>query len=671
MIEPRLMSALNELGLMPKTYDSKGWAELIISISKLTRTKNLTKDWLDGDLPETREAVARILDEYQAEVNRQTAESVSIQRRTEEATALAANNGMLILDANKFSGLSDDARLESLAKFMERILKTIFPRCYPELNPSLIDFLSSNFMYTPAGGKYIYYTKISDSPNIWEESPVSPPFENSYGQFRETITALLALNCSNEFLQVIATDKSGTPKLFRKVPKWQMFKKYRAEIMKYITGSAECCAVVQGYINKFIEDSKRRAEGRLTETEIKRGVESKTEMLHDLDLQIPDMPWCHRPEVHIANMTNDLTTPAFAYFDLNSLSEGPTPDFDGFLTGIYPECRDTFMAAVYATFYASSQLSQYIWLHGEGGDGKSSFLAAIAEFAGKRLACSLNATAIKSDFGLEECVNKRVVIISDVKTGLTVKSGIIHNLTGHDPIWVNRKNKPGMTVTFNPVLWIASNDAPDVDFSNPNESRRCIYIRVKKPDKDVQKKMYFLDENGEIKLGKNGRPQFNGYDLKSKLVAEMPHILYKCKEAFDRVCPAPHNAILQSDEALDLAMTNCIDLGADETEYYLQKTFDFTGDQKDRMKQADLFHAIQEQREADGIRSQYNQFDKRSIRRKLENAHGCVQKKIHGLYYMTGIKRKDASVSNLGGHYSDLKPYDIGTSNPTAFEGEI
>ena len=619
----------------PAKYDDASWVKYL---GKFTGSlnKDVLNELIDGPFPNSSDAFNEQSSTF---IKGLVSASVSEHERADQASAFSTQTGMPTLDANRFLGLSDEKKSEEFVKFMENAMKYIFPRCYPELHPALINYLSTHFMFTPGGGKHIYYNRISDSPNIWEEAPVSPPFENSSGEFRATITALLSMTCSNEYLQVIAQDNNGNVKLHRQIPKYKMFMKYKDSIAKLVTGSQDAVATVTGYIDKFIEDSKRRCSGALTEIEIKRGVEHKIEMLHELDLQIPDITWCFRQEVHIANMTNDTTTPAFAYFDLNSLTPGETPNFDGFLTGVYPECRETLMAALYATFFAKSQLSQYLWLHGEGGDGKSSFLAAIAEFAGKRLACSLNQQAIKSDFGLEECVGKRIVIISDVKTGLTVKSGLIHNLTGHDPIWVNRKNRPGITVTFNPVVWIASNEAPDVDFANQNESRRCVYIRVRKPDKEVQKRMYFLDENGEIKIGKNGRPQFNGYDLKGGLVNEMPHILYKCKEAFDRLCPAPHNAIQQSDEAIELAVTNCIDIEADEIEYYLTKTFDF-GNPKDKMKQTEVFQALKDCREQNGIKREYNQFEKRTIRRKLENLHQCVQKKIGGQYYLTGISKK-------------------------------
>ena len=654
MLTPEEQYALYRLGILPKTYDDKGWASLFSSIIPSLKDKSRAARWLEGPFPDSRESIQKTATEYEKSFRESQEAKLS-------ALALAAETGMMVLDADKFMKAPQEGQHDMIAKFIEKTLKIVFPCCYPELHPTIIDYLSHNFMYTPSGGKFLYYTRVSDSPNIWEEAPVAPPFENATGEFRSSLSGLLALTCSNEYLQVVARDKDGAVKLHRKVPKWKMFKKYKPEMMRYVTGSAEAVASVDKILDDFIADSKRRAEGRLVDAEIRQGVMEKIESLHELDLAIPDMPWCFRPEINITNMTNDLTTPAFAYFDLNSLTPGDTPDFDGFLTGIYPECRDTFMAAVYATFNANSRLSQYIWMHGEGGDGKSSFLSALAEYAGKRLACSLNAQALKGEFGLEECVGKRIVIISDVKTGLTVKNGTIHNLTGHDPVPVNRKGRPAITVTFNPVLWIAANDAPDVDFGNANESRRCIYIRVRKPDKEIQKRMYFLDDKGEILIGKNGKPQFNGYDLKSKLVAEMPHILYKCKEAFDRVCPAPHNAILQSDEALELAIANCIDLEADEMETYIQRTFLFD-DANAKMQQADIFTAMQETRDADGRKTPYNNFEKARLRRKLETQHECQQVKIRGIYYLRGIRKRN------GKDEFGIPDY---ISADTSFEGEI
>ncbi len=636
-----VLKAMDTLGIVPKKYDIGGWLKVLGSLNPLL-PEGKYDELAKGPFPESRAEITQSLKEYDSKKEKSIRAEIA---RQAELTALSAD--MSTIDGDKFMAMDQYKQTEALGKFLEHVLTKLFPFSYPELHPSMIDYLSKNFIVTAQNGKYIYYTRVSQTPNLWEEAPVAPPFENSYGDFRSSVTMLLAINASTEFLQVMAKakDGDGSPKIFRKIPKWKLFKEKLPDIKLFITGSEKGQECVHKCIDKYIEDSRRRAEGEITSYDFKKGLQDKASLLHELDLAIPDMEWCRRPSVNFATLTNDMNTPAFAYFDLATATPGNTPNFDGLLSGVADECRDAFKAAVYMTVNASCHPIQYIWIHGEGGDGKSSFLAALCTFLGTRLSCSMSSQAFKSDFGLEEAIGKRLIVISDVKTGLSVKSSLIHNITGHDPMAVNRKNRPMITVSFDSIVWIASNSAPDVDFSNPNEARRCLYIKMGKPtDEAAKKRMYFLDKDGNILIGKNGHPQHNGYDLKAALVNEMPHILYKCKEAFDRVCPPPHNAIMQSDAALEVASVNCIDIEADEMEYWLQKTFVF-GNPNDRMKQTEIYEAINESRRGSGSYSAYNNMEKRNLRRKLENAHNCKQVKIKGIFYMYGIRVKnDAEV---------------------------
>jgi hypothetical protein len=246
---------------------------------------------------------------------------------------------------------------------------------------------------------------------------------------------------------------------------------------------------------------------------------------------------------------------------------------------------------------------------------------------------------MNSDFCLENAMGKRMVILSDVKTGLSVKSQLIHNLTGHDPVSVNRKNKPIITVRLNPILWIAANEAPDVNFDNRNEARRCLYIKMCEPPVEIQKKFYFTDENGNFLLDNSGRKINNGYDLEGGLLKEMPHILFKCREVFERVCPAPYSVIKQNNVSLQLAEENCVDLDAATFSTYIEETFSF--DMKDaRMQQTEIFEALGETMKNHSDKNQLNQFAKRDIRRLLTVKYGCGRKKIGGIYYMEGISRK-------------------------------
>jgi hypothetical protein len=263
------------------------------------------------------------------------------------------------------------------------------------------------------------------------------------------------------------------------------------------------------------------------------------------------------------------------------------------------------------------------------------------KFLGSRLCCSLGQT-MNSEFGLENAVGKRMVILSDVKTGLSVKSQLIHNLTGHDPVSINRKNKPIITKELQPIVWIAANEAPDVNFDARNEARRCLYIKMQEPSVEVQKKFYFLNDDGSFVLDAEGRKINNGYDLTGGLLREMPAILYKCKQAFERVCPSPYSVIRPSAAAISLAEENCIDLDVDTWRTYIDETFDFS-DKESQMLHTEIYEALEETKQMHSDHTKLTNFAKRDIRRLLSVVYKCGRAKINGTRYLTGLKRKNAS----------------------------
>ena len=159
------------------------------------------------------------------------------------------------------------------------------------------------------------------------------------------------------------------------------------------------------------------------------------------------------------------------------------------------------------------------------------------------------------------------------------------------------------------------------------------------PPVEVKRKFYFVDENGEFIRDANGQPVNNGYDLQGNLVKEMPHILFKCREAFMRVCPPPYSVIKPSIEQSRIALENCIDLDANEWNTYIEDTFSFN-DKNAVIKITEIHEAIQQTRITHGEKSALSSFARRDIIRLLCVKYGCGKRKIHGTRYLTGISLK-------------------------------
>ena len=618
----QLFSYLLGVNKTPKTYTSGGWVDAVKALAQSLAGLE------ESEFPKSRDELVKLDKEYKESFFESSFKQVVVCG----------------INADKFLGLSEEKQTKEFEEWLKFCENNFFPAHVLALNVNLKKHLEENYRFQYSeDGKRIVYSRVQDITyaNIWEESADSEkPFSKLQGVARDALKALLVTYCEAKEVNVYYKgDDKNKPQVVDNVPVYRLFRTYRDEIIKTITGSENAVAEVIGKFDAHVSGMERKHSGKLTTWEVQKGLVNLTDALASLDEGLDDFSFLYDKDFAPKDLTNDPAECAYAYFDLNSIKAGPTPDFDGFMDAIVPECRDLFMAAVYATVFAESLLNQYIWIHGEGGDGKSSFLQAVMKFLGGRLCCSLGQT-LSSEFGLENAVGKRMIMLSDVKTGLSVKSQLIHNLTGHDAVSINRKNKPIVTKTLEPIVWIAANEAPDVNFDNRNEARRCLYIKMQEPSEDVQRKFYFTNTDGSFVLDSEGRKVNNGYDLTGGLLKEMPHILYKCKQAFEKVCPAPYHVIKPGIAASQLAETNCMDIDANTWKTYLVETFDFTDNEEDRLLVTDIMEAVQDTKEMHSDRSTMNQFVKRDIKRLLTTAFGCRNKTVHGIRYLAGLKRK-------------------------------
>lgn len=608
--------SLNQLNLIPATWDIGGWA-------KLAQKHHLPEDIInlqdDGALPSSRKEFKEAVAAHEGDL-----------RET-----VAARN--VILDADKVLGSKDwSALYEAWILACEA---HFFPAYVPTVSVPVKKFLLQNFRfkYAKDGSPIVYCRDPEREGTVWREVDDSTqPFSRLQGPQRlelekRLVTASKAMNVDVYFKQ------DGEIHYATDIPYYKLYIRYRNAILKTVTGNPENVAAVTKRFDNTVANLRRQHEGDLSSGEIQGGLNEVDEMLAAMDQKLHTYSFIYDNDFEPGLLTNDPSVDAFAYFDLNKLKDGPTPDFDGFLDAVVPECRESLMAAIFATVYAPSQLNQYIWLHGEGGDGKSSFLNALRKYLGSNLACSLG-QALNSDFGLEDAVGKRMIILSDVKTGLSVKSQLIHNLTGHDAVSINRKNKPIITAVLEPIVWIAANESPDVNFDAENEARRCLYIKMRTPSEKTLKKFSVLNPDGSFRLDSKGRRINNGYNLTEGLLKEMPAILYKCQQVFFKVSPPPYSVIVQNNVQHSLAVEQCVDIDADAWAFYIEEAFDF--DPGSVLSLPEAMEAVQDARSLHGEKAALNNFQKRDIRRLLSTKYKCRTKTIDGYRKICGIKRK-------------------------------
>lgn len=503
----------------------------------------------------------------------------------------------------------------------------------------IVNWLNVNFMFTKSSdNRNICYFRNKDVPGrCWQEvgyisqNGTAHVFSCLHGQLRAEFVHKLIQYGAADYCDVYYEDHVETH-----VPKYKL---WIPVANKYIAGCEE--GEAQEFANEYLTDRinsmKRYAKGDLSSGELQNGLHNIDARLEDLDTFGQKMEPFWHSEIHLPSLTNDPEEDAIHYYDLTDISEGDTPVFDMLLSGVVECCRGTLMAMVWATFYAKSHMQKYVWLHGEGGDGKSVFVRTMMEILGSDIASALTAETIKSEFGLENVVGRRMLLIPDLKAGVSVKKAFIHNVTGGDPVSVNRKNKPVITTVLDPILWITANNAPDVDFTMANEARRLVYIKFQQPPMKVLKKICKLDEDGNPVKDSHGH-YIKSFDMASGLKAEWEHVLWKCKQEYDRLS-FNDTELTVSDAEQSLREANCVDDQANLWDRIIDKVCVKTDNYEDSVDRPEFFKKFRFQLHIEDKGRNLNQFEKQEVTRHLA-ARGFVTKTSHGIPNFKFMKLK-------------------------------
>lgn len=203
------------------------------------------------------------------------------------------------------------------------------------------------------------------------------------------------------------------------------------------------------------------------------------------------------------------------------LAEGPTPLWDEMMSRVTN--ADALMAWIGSLFAEESHRQQYVWLHGQGNDGKGS-LARFLKRALGHVYTSQEPPSLNDRFWTWSIKDARLVVFEDCNNTSFVTTGLFKSLTGGD--WVRAEIKGGKVLSIQPKAkyLFLSNEKPDLS-SERADTRRIIYCTINKfhglEDTEYEKNLW--DEGGSF--------------------------LYKCMKIYDLLCPK-YEAIKCSEESL-------------------------------------------------------------------------------------------------------------------------
>lgn len=214
----------------------------------------------------------------------------------------------------------------------------------------------------------------------------------------------------------------------------------------------------------------------------------------------------------------------FKHFDWEP-TEGPYSAWEEFLSRLTD--AEAFMAYVWSCFEPRSKSRQFVWLRGEGQDGKSCVLRTIQHVFGPA-AAGIGNTHLKNQnqFLFSAIYGKRVVVYSDCKNAKFGMTEFVRNCTSGDAVQVEFKGKTGFSWNMYVKLFVASNPKPEYT-SQASDLSRVIYIEVaESKSKDDPTWAARLEE-------------------------ELPAFLFACRETYNRCCPH-HGDIKLSDRTKEL-----------------------------------------------------------------------------------------------------------------------
>ena len=137
-------------------------------------------------------------------------------------------------------------------------------------------------------------------------------------------------------------------------------------------------------------------------------------------------------------------------------------------------------AFIGSLFFDDSSKQQYVWMYGQGKNGKSSLMRFMCKLLGASACTSQPEYIMKNNFGTSLLIGKRLCMFPDTNNYGFVKSGLFKSLTGGDQVKIEKKNEQAYNIELPTKFIISSNDQPMIT-AQDCDLRRIIFCELGKP----------------------------------------------------------------------------------------------------------------------------------------------------------------------------------------------
>lgn len=154
-----------------------------------------------------------------------------------------------------------------------------------------------------------------------------------------------------------------------------------------------------------------------------------------------------------------------------ALKPGPSPTWETLLAKMTN--AQAFRHWLGSLFFDEAQQHQYVWVYGQGNDGKGSINRFLAKVFGRAYR-SKQPPAPSDKFWTYGLLGARLVVFPDCNAQGFTSSGLFKSLSGGDPIDVEAKGRMSFTARLNAKFLFLSNENPNIS-SEKADMRRIIY----------------------------------------------------------------------------------------------------------------------------------------------------------------------------------------------------
>lgn len=191
-------------------------------------------------------------------------------------------------------------------------------------------------------------------------------------------------------------------------------------------------------------------------------------------------------------------------------------------TASFPECFKSLLSGftnseaiclwIGSIFDLESNRTQYLWMYGPGGNGKSTLAKIIASVLGEFVKFEV-VPARDDKYWTNGLIGKRLIVLDDCNNYGFVRSGLFKSLTGACKVRVEKKFEDSFDIDINCKFLFTSNERPTIS-NDASDMRRIIY------SSSLSTAVYRYDPNFDSNLKKH-LPEFISYcisEYKNKVI---------------------------------------------------------------------------------------------------------------------------------------------------------